>query len=46
MKSHTDIEQSIETIKSDLEFIIDVIKQEMYKITFMPRHMLQNINRH
>ena len=42
MKSYTDIEQSIESIKSDLK----TIKQEMYKITFIPRHMLQNINRH
>ena len=46
MKPYTDIEQRIEEIQTDLEFIIDVIKQEMYKITFMPRHMLQNINRH
>ena len=41
IKSYTDIEQSIESIKSDLE----TIKQEMYKITFMPRHILFNDNR-
>lgn len=38
MKPYTDIEQIIETIKSDLE----TIKQEMYKITFIPKHMLLN----
>ena len=38
MKSHTDIEQSIEEIQKDLE----TIKQKMYKITFIPKHMLSN----
>lgn len=38
MKSYTDIEQSIELIKTNLE----TIKQEMYKITFIPKHMLSN----
>ena len=38
MKSHTHIEQSIEEIQKDLE----TIKQEMYKITFIPKHMLSN----
>lgn len=33
MKLHTDIEQSIEEIQKDLE----TIKQEMYKITFIPK---------
>lgn len=40
MKPYTDIEQRIEEIQTDLEFIIDVIKQKMYNITFIPKHML------
>ena len=38
IKSHTDLEESIEEIKKDLE----TIKQEMYKSTFIPKHMLLN----
>lgn len=38
MKSHTDIEQSIEEIQKDLE----TIKQEMCKIMLIPKHMLLN----
>lgn len=38
----TDVKQRIEEIQTDLEVLKEFYKQEMYKIMFIPKHMLLN----